>query len=183
MAAALLSPQSAFAAETKNAEFHVTIRIKPVCEVVTATGGLSGSPEQSAAAGADIDFGEYFSNHTSDVTGQSKAGGGNGITLKCTTGTPYKIGLTPETENDNSGGGKMNGLATTGAAGNKIAYKLYQDEARNQAWGDVDGKMLSGEGRGFSTPINIPVYGKVAGSELNKPAGRYNDKVTVTVHY
>lgn len=169
------------AAETANSDFYVTIKIKSVCEVNTNSGG---APTESTnpSAGADIDFGEYFSNHSSNVDAASKVGGNNGITLKCTKGVPYKIGLTPKTDNNHNGGGKMNGLGSNSAS--KIAYTLYQDENRNTVWGDqVDTNTLNGQGQGFTSAINVPVYGRVLASELDKPIGRYSDQVTVTVTY
>ncbi len=182
-AAALLVSGMA-AAETKTADFHVTIRIKPVCEVVTTGGGAPTVEATTPSAGADIDFGEYFSNHNTDVDGQSKAGGSDGIAVKCTKGTPYQIALTPATDNNNAGGGNMNGLAGTGAANEKIAYTLYQDSARSQVWGDQNGtNTLSATGQGFAQNVNYPVYGRVAGNQLDKPVGRYSDKVTVSVIY
>lgn len=182
-AAALLAPGMA-AAETKTADFHVTIRIKPICEVVTNTGGAPTVEDSTPSAGADIDFGEYFSNHTTDVDGQSKAGGSEGIAVKCTKGTPYQIALTPATDNNNAGGGSMNGLSGSGAAGSKIAYTLYQDSGRSKVWGDQSGtNTVSAIGEGFAQNVNYPVYGRVAGSEFDKPVGRYTDKVTVSVIY
>lgn len=181
MAALLASGMAA--AETKNAEFHVTIRIKPICEVVTNTGGAPTAEDSTPSAGADIDFGEYFSNHATNVDGQSKAGGSEGIAVKCTKGTPYQIGLTPATDNDNAGGGSMTGLAGSGAASEKIAYTLYKDSGRSQVWGDQNGNTLSATGQGFAQNINYPVYGRVAGNQLDKPVGRYTDKVTVSVTY
>lgn len=181
---AAMSVSGMAAAETVSKDFHVTIRIKPVCEVETNTGGMPTAENTSTAAGADIDFGEYFSNHTSNVDGVSKAGGGSGISVKCTTGTPYQIGLTPATDNNQQGGGSMNGLTGSTYAGSKIAYTLYQDSGRTKVWGDTaNTNTLSAVGKGFANDEQYPVYGRVAGSELNKPAGRYADRVTVNVTY
>lgn len=181
-AAALLLASGGALAETKNAEFHVTIRIKPVCEVVTNTGGAPTQDAVSTAAAADIDFGEYFSNHNSNVDGESKGSASNAIAVKCTSGTPYQIALTPTTDNNNAGGGSMNGL--NGAAGSKIAYSLYQDSSRSKAWGDKEGvNTLTANGSGFTNYTHYPVYGRVLGNQLDKPAGRYTDKVTVAVIY
>lgn len=77
-------------AESVSSEFHVTIRIKPVCEVETSTGGAPTQTESTPSRGADIDFGDHFSNSRTEVSGLSKAGAGGGIQIKCTKGTPYK---------------------------------------------------------------------------------------------
>lgn len=182
-AAALLSVSGLAAAETKTADFHVTIRIKPVCEVKTYSGGAPTTEGSTPSAGADIDFGEYFSNHAADVDAESKAGGTEGLVVKCTKGTGYRIALTPATDNNNAGGGSMTGLPGGEAAGKKIAYTLYRDSARQLEWGNQENNSLSGTGEGFSEYVKYPVYGKVRSNELDKPAGRYADRVTVSVLY
>lgn len=186
MAAMLAS--GSVAAATTNANFYVTIRIMPVCEVATNTGNAPTVEETTPSAGADIDFGEHLSNSKSDVQRQSKAGGSAGIEVKCTKGTPYQIGLLPDSTKSTNGTGSMSGLAGSAAAtaNDKIAYSLYKDNGYTNAWGNqtgVGGNTLSGTGTGIASPINHAVYGKVAGTELDKTAGRYLDKVAVTVTY
>ncbi|QEY25898.1 Csu type fimbrial protein [Neisseria zalophi] len=170
------------AAEEKTADFYVTIRITPVCEVVTSTGSKPTQEATAPSAGADIDFGEYPSNHTNNVDKQSKGNSTSAIQVKCSQGLPYNIALTPETEDDTSGGGKMVSITPT-TNSEKIAYKLFQNTERNQAWGNQPTNMLSAQGQGFKTAVNHIVYGRVAGDQFDKPVGRYADKVTVTVKY
>lgn len=180
-------------AETKSAEFHVSIKIKPACEFnldnngvadsEAMTGGLPTTLDWANFKRADINFGEHVSNgaNSDNIDAESNGGSKNGIVISCTKGTAYKIGLSPATDNDNKGKGSMNGQA--GVSG-KIAYQLYQDSARGQVWGDQDSNMKSGTGLGFGTPETLPVYGRVLRADVrDMAAGRYSDKVTVKVEY
>lgn len=189
--AALAAP-AAFA-ETKTAEFHVSIKIKPACEfnfdsngvadAEAMTGGLPNTVDWNGFKRADINFGEHFSNGTDNIDAESNGGGKNGIVISCTKGTAYKIGLSPQTDNNSQGKGAMNGQ-TAGTTGTKIAYQLYQDSGRAQVWGDQDSNMKSGTGLGFGTPETLPVYGRVLRADVrDMAAGRYSDKVTVKVEY
>lgn len=183
-AAAAMSA-SGFAAANNPAtgEFYVTILIKSTCTVATATGSAP-TKDASNPAGADIDFGEYFSNHDSEIQKLSKAGPTNGIAVTCTKNTPYTISLKPSNGNT-SGQGEMSGVSESPAAtsGDKIAYKLYKDSGYQNAWGSQGGTTVSGEGGGMSTPKYHAVYGKVEGNQFNKTAGRYFDRVAVEVSY
>lgn len=192
VAAALMASGPAFASETKTADFHVTIKIKPACEfnfdatgtldAEAMTGGLATTLDWTNGKRADIDFGEHFSNGTADIDAQSNgAGSKQGIVISCTKDTPYKIGLSPATDNNTAGKGAMNGQA--GVTG-KIAYQLYQDAGRATVWGDQPTNMKAGTGLGFGTPDVLPVYGRVARADVrDMVAGRYSDKVTVKVEY
>lgn len=183
--AALLCSGAAMA-DSKSTDFHVTIRIMPVCEVTTNTGNVSNQENSTASAGADINFGEYASDHKVDIDKQSTASLDDGIQVRCTKGTPYQIALTPESTSNNAGSGHMKGLGDSAAArsGDQIAYTLYKDSNRQQVWGSQQGSnTLSGSGQGIATTIKHPVYGRVLGTELDKTAGRYNDRVNVVVHY
>lgn len=75
----------------------------------------------------------------------------------------------------------MNILGNTST--DKVAYSLYQDSGYNKKWGSQDGITIKGQGTGIASPISHPVYGKVAGTELDKTAGRYFDRVAVEVSY
>lgn len=80
----------------------------------------------------------------------------------------------------------MSGLPGSAAANanDKIAYTLYKDDGYSEAWGNQKNvNTLTGTGEGIASPIHHPVYGKVAGTELDKTAGRYIDRVAVEVSY
>lgn len=181
-AAALLSSHTAFANNPATDHFYVTIRITPICEVNTSTGGSPSQVENTPSAGADIDFGSYPSNHQNQVDGMSKAGSGGGIVVKCTNETPYKIALKPASTSSETGDGHMTGLGT--ASKNRIAYKLYKDSGYQNEWGSQPGtNTMNATGAGIASPAHYPVYGRVQASELDKIAGRYFDRVAVEVSY
>ncbi|SUA44069.1 Uncharacterized secreted protein [Neisseria zoodegmatis] len=170
-----------------NGHFYVSIRIMPTCNVATHTGTAAPTEDASNAANADIDFGDHLSSSSLNVERESAAGErGESINVTCTKGTPYWVSLTPTSTSSDNGTGKMSGVANSAAAtsGDKISYSLYSDSARRNAWGNQKGvNALQGTGQGMSNTIRHPVYGKVAGSELDKTAGRYFDRVAVTLTY
>lgn len=203
VAIAALGTAGTASATDITSEFNVTIRIKPVCEVNTESGGtevgttakiitpITGANDGAAIptpAGADIDFGEHFSNKTGNIDAASAASA-TGIKVQCSRGTTYQIALSPQTDGTANGTGNMKGIA----AGNndKIGYALFQDAARSSAWGNTwgtGGNTVSktvAAAEGFSTVQNHPVYGRVVttGGNIDKTPGRYADKVTVTVRY
>ncbi|OSI11053.1 Csu type fimbrial protein [Neisseria canis] len=183
---AALSASGMAYAESVSSEFHVTIRITPVCEVETSTGNAPTQELTTPSAGADIDFGDHLSNSKAEVRQMSKAGAGGGIQVKCTKGTSYQIALTPDSTSSTTGAGTMSGLPGSAAANanDKIAYTLYKDDGYSEAWGNQKNvNTLTGTGEGIASPIHHPVYGKVAGTELDKTAGRYIDRVAVEVSY
>ncbi|WP_107928823.1 Csu type fimbrial protein [Neisseria animaloris] len=181
--AALLCSGTAMA-DSKSTDFHVTIRIMPVCEVTTSTGGAPNELNSTSSAGADINFGDHASNHGSNVDGQSVGASQGAIQVTCTKDTPYRIALTPASTGQSTGIGNMKGLTGGASINDEIAYTLYQDADRQQVWGSQDGvNTKNSSGKGMSTPDKYPVYGRVLGNQFNKPAGRYSDRVNVTVHY
>lgn len=181
-AAALLASGSAWAQQVSNpatGEFKTTILINKVCVVTTHT-NTHEDPQ-----GADINFGEHYSNKGEQVDGDSsvKAGQERALTVKCSQGTPFTIGLKPASSAKNDGTGEM----TRDNGTEKIAYSLHQDASRNKPWGN-EGNVVSKVGQGFKAGPNsentFTVFGKIdAGQLLDKPAGRYNDTVNVTVTY
>ncbi|MDO4694582.1 MAG: spore coat U domain-containing protein [Eikenella sp.] len=178
-AAALLAAAPALA-ETANGEFKTTILINKSCTVTTHSGS------HDSPAGADIDFGAHDAqNNTEKVSGQSKEAqeSTTALTVKCSQGTSFSIGLKPASGTGNDGTGEMTHTDGT----DKIAYSLHKDASHNQPWGNEAGNWLSLTGQGFAPGVNrnntFTVYGKVDAGQLDKPAGRYNDTVTVTVTY
>lgn len=173
LAASALLASGAALADTAQGEFKTTIEITRACQVETNSG------THETPVGADIDFGAYPSSHNQLVRGQSKLNGG--LLVKCSQGTPFKVGLQPQSTNSSNGSGNMS------FNGNLIAYNLYQDEAHEKPWGNIEGvNTQDKDGKGFGAAANenvMTVYGAVAADQFDKPAGRYNDTVTVTVFY
>lgn len=178
-AAALLAGSSAWA-ETATGNFKTTIEIIKACEVNTHSGTLE-SP-----TGADINFGQYPGSQTGEITASgAQKDTGNALTVKCSKDTSFSIGLMPTSTSNNDGTGTMK--RTDGDE--KIAYSLHKDNTYNNAWGNEGSSLVRETGTGFGSSVNannttFTVYGKIeAGQLLDKPIGRYNDTVQVTVTY
>ncbi|MGF7483547.1 spore coat protein U domain-containing protein [Providencia sp. SP181] len=109
---------------------------------------------------SDMNFGEQYSNagdQTTDAT----------ASVVCTQGTDYR--LTADAAHD---------YVLNDGNGNKVAYKLYTDQA-----GQVP--MTTGTTEtGTGAPQQLKIYGKIAASSLQQaPAGKYKDTVSILVDY
>lgn len=99
------------------------------------------------------------------------------ITVRCTPGTPYQVGL-------NQGQGDGATVATrlmTGPDAETIEYSVYQDSGRSILWGNTEDSDTA-PGTGTGSPFTHTVYGRVP-SQTTPPAGTYSDIITVTVTY
>lgn len=178
-AAALLASGSALA-DSKTAgtgSFKTSIEILKTCTGVTISTGTPDDPQ-----GADIDFGKYEANHKEDIDGASKATLG-GISITCSNGTAFTVTLSPISNSQGQdGSGRMKHTNPTHET-YTISYQLFQDGGRQQKWG-AGVNAYTGTGKGLDAGATVlPVYGKVAGGQLDKPVGRYSDTVNVTVTY
>lgn len=147
-------------AGTDSKTFQVKITITESCKFATA-------------AATDVNFGTV-------ARSENPAAAAGHLTVDCTVGTPYKIGL-------NEG---QNSSAATATADNRrmelggeyVPYGLYQDSTRSKLWGsETDGLHLTGTGVGNGQ--DVPVYGMVPTSSTNVPAGTYTDTVTATLTF
>jgi len=147
----------AFAA-SDTANLNVTITITSVCDIHTT-------------APLPVNFGSVSSSATNvDQQGQ--------LTVNCTPGTAYTIGL----DNGQNGTDVNSRKMANGA--NLVPYQLYRAPARGptDVWGSTvgaGGNVLAGSGTGAA--VNLPVYGRTPSA--NFPAGTYNDVVIATVTY
>jgi spore coat protein U-like protein len=113
----------------------------------------------------DIDFGTRgILASNVDAAGQ--------VSVRCTNGTPYSIGLDGGLAAAPPTARHMTGPAT-------ILYGIYLDGARTQPWGNTLGTTAAGSGTGLLQPL--PTYGRVP----PQPAapGSYQDSVIATVTY
>ena len=158
----LLTP--AAHAATQTGTFEVRVEITATCAV-------------TAGAGSNIDFGSVLSTASGPSLEKSST-----ISVNCTKGTPYFIGLKPS--NDNTAG---LGLMTALASGNTdtVPYQLRSTAgASGTIWGNTAttaavGNGVGGVGTGASQ--SHTVYATLAGA--NYTADTYKDTVTVTVNY
>lgn len=154
LAASVLFAGSALA-QTATTDFNVQITITAECVIDSAT---------------DLDFGSSgFIDADIDAA--------NAVTVTCTNGTGYEIGL----DAGQGVGATVASRLMTGTGGETIAYSLYQDAGRSQVWGDTQSvDTVSATGTG--TPQTYDVFGRVP-AQNTPPPGDYADIVTVTVSY
>ncbi len=139
---------------------------------VTTTFNVTASVSDACSTSAtDLAFGSYepLSSSANDST--------NTITVRCTLGTSYQIGLNQGTYGSSVTARKMQRTSET----ELLNYALYRDVARTLNWGEtLDTDTVSAVGTGVS--VNHTVYGRIA-AEQNVPTGSYTDLITVTVTY
>jgi spore coat protein U-like protein len=142
-------------AATATSNMNVRITIEAACKVQSA---------------ADLDFG------TKGVL-DAASDQASTITIQCTTGTPYNVGLS-------AGSGAGATVATrrmTAPGPSTVDYSIYRDAARTQVWGVTIGTdTVAGTGNGAAQALTA--YGRVPAQTTPAP-GAYSDIVTVTVTY
>lgn len=137
--------------------FQVKITITESCDIHTTKA-------------TDVDFGSNARGKSGNIDAEGK------LVVNCTLGTPYNIGLN----------GGMHGTGVTDRKMNNggilIPYGLYKSAGRSDNWGDTGTGLLPGTGTGSNQ--DIPVYGRVVGSDTqHAPAGLYTDTITATITY
>ena len=140
----------------------------------TTTGGLSVTAAIAATCvinAASMAFGAYnpTANSTLDAIGS--------ISVSCTNGTAYSIGL-------DKGAGTGASIATrvmmNGAS--TLQYQIFRDSGRSQNWGNTVGTdTVSGTGTGFAQTLTA--YGRITSGQPSARPGSYSDTVTVTITY
>lgn len=153
----MIAAPLASAAEA-NTTFPATITIQSNC---TATGG------------AGLDFGTHG-------TAESNIDAQTTITVNCTSGTGYKVGLAAA-----SNPGSLTGVGNFNFGGTLIPYQLYQDSGRTTIWGNnfAAGTANIVAGTGTAADQTITVYARVADIPDTINPNTYNDTVNVKVTY
>lgn len=154
-AIAFLAPASIVQAATATTSFLVTATVLKFCTVVATP----------------MAFGNYTSSTVAETTSE--------ITVTCTNGTPYDIGLSAGT----AAGAtvttrQMSGTTVTAA---RLNYFLYSDTGRTVNWGNTVGTDTVHITAG-ATPIISTVYGRVPAGQFVAPDA-YLDTIAVTVTY
>ncbi len=117
-----------------------------------------------------LGFGNY------DPTAGTPLDSTSTITILCTTGTTYNVGLNA----GSAPGATVTARKMTNGA-NTLNYALYQDSSRTINWGNTVGTdTLAGTAGG--TAATLTVYGQVPALQ-NVPVGAYTDTVTATITY
>ncbi|TXH06359.1 MAG: SCPU domain-containing protein [Nevskiaceae bacterium] len=115
-----------------------------------------------------------FGNYDPTLATDTAASGA--ITVTCTTGTAYKVGL--------DAGVASGATVTTRKMANGaslLSYGLYQDAGHSNNWGNTPGTDTVNK-TATVTPDVISVYGLLP-KQQNVSAGAYTDTVNVTVNY
>ncbi len=144
-----------------SATFQVKMTILASCAV---TAGTTSDIQIGDIGGVDANSGSN--------TGTSN------ISVQCSNGTPYNVGLTPSNSNT-TGAGTM-----TGTTGDNVPYQLHSVSATGAVWGNTATSSAVGNGvhgTGNGAAQSIPVFA-VAPSANFKP-GVYSDIVTVDVNF
>ena len=138
--------------------FVVQAHVAPICEFISAD---------------DINFG----THTAGSTDLKQSGN---LTVRCTNGTPYTVGLIPSNGNQ-EGRGEMK--STNPANTDKIPYRLKKGTNTNaHLWGNQPsgtGSWQKATGDGNSRTYTVAA--EVQNTDYTP--GEYKDKVTVDIRY
>jgi spore coat protein U-like protein len=147
----------AFAATTTTT-FSVTATVNAVCGVSASTLG----------------FGVYNPTSATNLDATTT------ISVTCTNGTAYNVGLNAGT---GSGASVTTRKLTRTAGGSEtVDYSLYQEIGRTTVWGDtVSTDTVAGTGNGSAQPLTV--FGRIPGSQTTTPVASYSDTITVTVTY
>jgi spore coat protein U-like protein len=153
-AMAALSPAGAIAATTTDT-FNVTATVLGAC-TVSAT---------------DLGFGNYTPTSGTDLDATST------VTVTCTNGTGYSVGLNEGTHGSTVTTRQM--LDTVSS--DTLNYALFRNLARTDNWGNTP-LTDTVDDTGDGTAQDITVYGRVDANQYVS-AGSYADVITVTVTY
>ncbi len=136
--------------------FVVQAHVAPVCEFISAD---------------NIDFG----THTAGSTNLKQSGN---LTVRCTNGTPYTVGLIPSNGNQ-EGSGEMK--STNPANTDKVPYVLKKGNSSepwgNQSSGTGSAQRFTGDSSNQTHTISAEVQ------NTDYTPGEYKDKVTVDIRY
>jgi spore coat protein U-like protein len=155
LAAAIAASPAAWSA-TASGTLTVTASVASVCLVSNGT----------------LAFGSYDPTSATALTGSTT------VTLTCTLGTPYQIGL-----DAGAGSGATVALRKLTSGANTLDYRLFRDASRTLNWGNTPGTdTLGGTSSSGSLSNTITIYGQIPASAA-VPTGSYSDSVAITVTY
>jgi spore coat protein U-like protein len=146
----------------------MTRRFALVALFLVAAAARPAAAASCTAFASSLVFGDYAGS-TLDVTGT--------ITVTCTSGTPYRIGLNA---GNTPGATVTNRLMFGGTGGqNTLGYQLFSDAARTINWGNTIGtNWVSGTGNGSAQPYTI--YARIPANQAS-PQGSYTDTITASI--
>jgi spore coat protein U-like protein len=101
------------------------------------------------------------------------------ITVTCTSGTSYTVGLNAGLYTGGSVTNRQMGPVATPTAGG-LNYSLLTGSYTGTNWGNTSGSWVSGSGNGAAQPLTV--YGVLPAGQYAAP-GNYTDTITATVTY
>lgn len=207
LASLMMMGNTAMAVTTSTGNFNVTINLTGQCEAVEVAGGSAALAEATAKQngdaitnGADINFGEHVAKSGATIVdGTSRGTTTSGIKVTCSKNMPFNIALESINKPGSTGEGLMKGV--TNGNTDEIGYQLYKptvssagswqntvtastDYSDANKWGnDSNSNTLSLYGKGYDSPMIIPVLARVPADSLDKYLDRYQDRVKVTLSW
>ena len=159
LVAALVSALAAPAmADTKTAQFDVKLNVKKACSI----------------SASDLDFGSHDFSESANIDATST------ITVKCTKGTSYTVGLNAGSTSGNTDTARKMAGITSGNT-DTVAYALYSNSGRTTNWGATVGMPTAATGNNNNQTLTV--YGRVLPGALNVQADDYKDTITATITY
>jgi spore coat protein U-like protein len=149
-------------AGTTTANLTATITVTAACTINAAALTFPATPGTSLLAAA--------------VTGSTT------VSVTCTSGSPYAIGMS-------NGGNYANSTRNMASGGNLIGYGLYVDPAYTYPWTTAAGNSACTTandcylGTGNGSAQSVSIYGQVPIIATAPPSGTYSDTVTMTITF
>ena len=144
-------------------------------EAATTTGSMAVSATVLTACTVTpgpLAFGNY------DPTSATARDATASITILCTSGTAYTLGLDAGT---GTGATTTARHMTLTAGSATLSYSLYNDSGRTVNWGNTSGTgALTGNATGLTQ--SFTVYGRIP-AQQSSSAGVFTDTITVTLTY
>ena len=145
-------------AATVDDSFRVSIEIRESCTLNVSS--------------AAVAFGQVNRSDASDA--------GSTVSVTCTTGTPWVLGLN---NGQNASGAAVTATNRRMSSGSGfVPYGLYRDTNRTQLFGSTAGTDTA-SGTGTGSAQSVAIFGRVSAAATNVAAGTYQDTVVAQVTY
>jgi len=143
-------------------------RMPSLLLAVTAALATPAAWSGCAVSAQGVDFGTY------NPLGRQDHDSAGNISVNCDAGIAYSIALSP--------GAGVGGARAMRSGANVLNYNLFTDPTHLSMWGDGSGGKAIVAGSGTGSVTNVPVYGRVPGSQ-SVPSGSYADDIVITVNF
>jgi spore coat protein U-like protein len=150
-------------AATATSNFTVTANVVASCTIAT-TG---------------IAFGNYdpvVANATAPVDANGT------VTVACTQGAVTSLGMSQGANPTGTSTAVAPARQMASGAVNRIRYDLYQDAARNTAWGDFGTASAEAYTAATKNAATLNIYGRIPSGQ-DAVVGAYTDTVTATISF